>query len=135
MLRSSKCFLGLAFPVFVFATIISAQSPQPASPAATQPTAQSDITTLHSTTQLVVVDVVVTDKHQNPVHDLKASDFTLLEKGVPQPIKNYEEHTALPANSKLPPMPPMPPGVFTNFSFAPAKGAVNVLLLDMLNTP
>ncbi len=29
----------------------------------------------------------------------------------------------------------MPSGVFTNFSFAPTKGAINVLLLDVLNTP
>jgi VWFA-related protein len=135
MLRSSKCFLGSAFTAFIFAAIGSAQIPQPSQPPAQQPSSQSNITTLHSTTQLVVVDVVVTDKHQNPVRDLKASDFTLLEKGTPQQIKTFEEHTAPPAADKLPPMPTMPPGVFTNFSFVPGQGAINVLLLDMLNTP
>lgn len=136
MLSLSKRFLGPAFTAFAFATIGSAQSTQPANPpvVAQQPP-QSNITTLHSTTQLVVVDVVVTDKHQNPVHNLKASDFTLREKDVPQQIKNFEEHIAPPVADKLPAVPTMPPGVFTNFSFAPTNGAINVLLLDMLNTP
>ena len=135
MLRYSTCFLGHAFTALALAAIGSAQSPQPAKPAEAQPPSQSNITTLHSTTQLVVVDVVVTDKHQNPVHNLKASDFTLLEKGTSQQIKSFEEHTAPPATEKIPAMPTMPSGVFTNFSFAPTKGAINVLLLDVLNTP
>ena len=32
-------------------------------------------------------------------------------------------------------MPSLPPGIFTNYSPAPASGAVNILLLDALNTP
>ena len=32
-------------------------------------------------------------------------------------------------------MPVMPPGIFTNYSPAPRNGALNVLLLDTLNTP
>jgi VWFA-related protein len=93
--------------------------------------------TIKANAQLVVVDVVVTDKAQHPVHGLKASDFTLTESGAPQTIKNFEEHTALTVAdaTKLAPMPKLPPGVYTNYSPAPANGAVNLVLLDALNTP
>jgi len=85
----------------------------------------------------VVVDVVVTDKSQKPVHGLKASDFTLTEENVPQVVKHFEEHTALtPADAtKFPSMPSFPAGVFTNYTPQPVNGAVNLLLLDALNTP
>ncbi len=41
------------------------------------------------TTQLVQVDVVVTDKKGLPVRDLKASDFELLQDGKPQKIVGF----------------------------------------------
>jgi VWFA-related protein len=91
--------------------------------------------TLRTSTRLVVVDVVVTDKNQSPVHNLKQSDFTLLEGNTPQTIAHFEEHTYLKTGTAPTPMPALPPGIFTNYSPAPANGAVNVLLLDALNTP
>jgi VWFA-related protein len=100
---------------------------------AQSPTPQP-IPTLKAHTQLVIVDVVVTDSHQNPVHNLKAADFTLLENKEPQQIRNFEEHTAL-SDTKPQPIPPMPPGTFTNWTPTPPNSAVNILLLDTLNTP
>jgi VWFA-related protein len=41
-------------------------------------------------TELVTVDAVVQDKDGNPVLDLKAGDFTVLENGVPQEIVAFE---------------------------------------------
>jgi VWFA-related protein len=90
--------------------------------------------TLNARADLVVVDVVVTDARQNPVHGLKASDFTLLEDKVPQQIGSFEEHTASHI-AKPPPMPALPPATFTNYTPAPASGPMNVLLLDAPNTP
>jgi VWFA-related protein len=90
--------------------------------------------TIHSTSELVVVDVVATDAQQNPIHHLSASDFTISEDGHPQTIKVFEEHDA-DGNAPQPPMPKFQPGKFTNFSPAPANGALNILLLDKLNTP
>jgi VWFA-related protein len=135
MLRLFKCLPG-SVVALLFATLTSAQAPQPSQPAAPQQR-QSGVATLRAGTQLVVVDVVVTDKNQKPVHGLKASDFTLTEENVPQVVKHFEEHTALtPADAtKFPSMPKFPPGVFTNYTPAPANGAVNLLLLDALNTP
>jgi VWFA-related protein len=97
----------------------------------------ANITTLHSRSDLVIVDVVVTDKNQNPIRDLNASDFTLLEDNKPQQLKSFEEHHSLPPSelAKLTPMEKMPTGYFTNLSPAPANGPVNILLLDSLNTP
>jgi VWFA-related protein len=137
MLRVIKCLRGSAFTTLVLATLTSAQTPQPSQPPATQQPSQSGVATLRAGTQLVVVDVVVTDKSQKPVHGLKASDFTLTEENAPQTIKHFEEHTALtPADAtKFPALPKFPPGVFTNYTPAPVNGAVNLLLLDALNTP
>jgi hypothetical protein len=137
MLRVFKCLLGSALTTLVLATLTSAQAPQPSQPPATQLPSQSGVATLRAGTQLVVVDVVVTDKNQKPIHGLKASDFTLTEENTPQTIKHFEEHTALtPADAtKFPALPKFPPGIFTNYTPAPVNGAVNLLLLDALNTP
>ena len=95
---------------------------------------QTSSPSLKARTQLVIVDVVVTDNKQNPVHNLTASDFTVLENNVPEHIKSFEEHsTATPAK----PEPPLvlPPGNFTNYTNVPAGAPLNILLLDTLNTP
>ena len=112
----------------LLASVLFAQSPQPDSkPAAT--------TTLKANTQLVIVDVTVTDAHRKPVHNLKASDFVVLEDNVSQNIKAFEEHAYISAPAVSVQPPPLPPGVFTNFSPVPSRGTLNVLLIDTLNTP
>ena len=83
----------------------------------------------------MVVDVVVTDSKKNPVHGLQKSDFTLMEDGKLQVVRNFEEHSSSPAAEQIEPAPKLPAGLFTNKSAAPANGPVNVLLLDYLNTP
>jgi len=88
--------------------------------------------TLHARATAVVVDVVVVDRDHRPVHGLKREDFAVAEDKKPQSVASFEEHISQPR--AIPP-PKMPPGVFTNFTFAPANSAVNVLLIDMLNTP
>jgi VWFA-related protein len=100
----------------------------------TAPASSAPITTIRTSSDLVVVDVVATDSQQNPVHKLTAADFTLLENGKPQTVKVFEEHQTQPS-APLPPAPKLDPGVFTNYSIAPANGALNILLLDKLNTP
>lgn len=89
---------------------------------------------LQVSTNLVVEDVVVTDAHGNPIRNLTRSDFAVLEDGHPQAIKRFGEHTA-DVMAHLPPTPQLPPGTFTNDSVTPTDGALNILLLDKLNTP
>jgi VWFA-related protein len=83
---------------------------------------------------LVLVDITATDEKHNPVHQLSANDFTVLEDGQPQPLKVFEEHVAG-APAAFPAGPKLAPGTFTNYSPAPARGALNILLFDKLNTP
>ena len=102
------------------------QSPGPAKPR-----------TLHAQARLVVVDVVVTDAGHNPIRNLKQQDFSVLEDHKPQTITSFEEHKALSAAdaARLPATPPLPPGTFSNFTPAPPNTALNILLIDTLNTP
>ncbi|HKN21968.1 MAG TPA: VWA domain-containing protein [Terracidiphilus sp.] len=100
----------------------------------TAPSAGAPTTTIRTSSDLVVVDVVASDSQQNPVHKLAAADFTLLEDGKPQTVKIFEEHQTQ-TSAPLPPAPKLDPGIFTNYSIAPANGALNILLLDKLNTP
>lgn len=88
-------------------------------------------------TQIVIVDVTVTDSHGNPVHNLKPADFNLLEDGKPQNIVRFEEHSAPSVTTppKLEPPLKLDPGIFTNYSPAPVDRPLNIVLLDTLNTP
>ncbi len=112
---------------FLLTTSALAQTPQPKS----NPSAP----TIQARTNLVVVDVVVTDHSGKNVHGLQQSDFALTEKGKPQQIRSFEEHAA-PTQPPVPePMLALPPGVFTNYAPTPQTAALNILLLDTLNTP
>jgi VWFA-related protein len=93
--------------------------------------------TLKVSSRAVLVDVLVTDKNGNPVKGLKQGDFTVLEDGKPQSLAYFEEHTAEDLARRSQPLefPSLPPNVFSNYSPLPTPPAVNVLLLDALNTP
>ena len=146
--RGLRPVLACMFFAVIVAPPVCAQAGSPTLPAASpplststlasvpngQPTAASQIATIHSYSDLVVIDVVVSDANKNPIHRLNASDFTLLEDGRPQTIRHFEEHSAS-TTTQIVPVPNLPPGLFTNQSPAPANGPVNVLLLDYLNTP
>ncbi|QEE28568.1 VWA domain-containing protein [Terriglobus albidus] len=88
-------------------------------------------------TQIVIVDVTVTDSRGNAVHNLKPADFTLLEDGKPQNIVRFEEHSApsVTTPAKLGPSLKLDPGIFTNYTAAPVDRPLNIVLLDTLNTP
>jgi VWFA-related protein len=96
----------------------------------------SPVFTLRSGTNLVIEDIVVTDANQNPIHNLKASDFTVTEDGQVQHIRTFVEHSPVSSTSaKSIAIPKVAPGIFTNFSPVLKEGPVNLLLLDTLNTP
>jgi VWFA-related protein len=95
--------------------------------------ADESATTLRLTSRGVLVDVIVNDSSGKPVTGLSRDAFSVSEQGKPQTISFFEE------NGNTPParqgeMSKMPPDVFTNFSPFPQPPAVNVLLLDSLNT-
>ena len=80
-----------------------------------------------------MVDVVVTDSHGDPVSGLRQQDFKLTENRRPESVVFFEEHKGSPVVPIE--IPKMPPNVFTNVPIAPQADALNVILLDALNTP
>lgn len=106
---------------------------------ATQPSATANpATVLHANTNLVLVDVVVTD-HGKPVRGLAQTRFHVLENGKEQPISAFDEHEPAPAPKDAAAIKAaiaaLPEHTYTNLPVYPDAGVVNVLLLDALNTP
>ena len=92
-------------------------------------------TVLKSITRLVVVDVVATDK-ERAVTDLKQDDFSLLEDGKEQKIRvfNFQQpHVNPPGTAAVAASKP-PENVYSNVARFSASSALNILLLDALNT-
>src|SRR5208283_2622260 len=86
------------------------------------------------TTKLITVNVIVRDKHGQPVTDLTKDDFVLLDGKKPQPIQIFSmettEVTPLPAYSA-------PSDTYSN-EIGIGDGApsnLTIILLDSLNTP
>lgn len=100
------------------------------------PATPSGQVTLRAQARLVVLDVIVADKHGTPIHGLQQGDFTVQESGHPQPVKAFEEHLALTdaQSAKFGEMPSLPPGNFTNIVPTPPNAALDIILVDTLNT-
>lgn len=109
--------------------------PQIIGPNTPQQTPDSGVR-IRATSRLVIVYVVVTDSHVNPIHDLKREDFKLTESSNPQEIRDFEQVTpSKPPLTIAPKMPSLSPNVYINFQEAPAgEPAINLLLLDALST-
>jgi VWFA-related protein len=86
---------------------------------------------LRATTRLVVLDVVATDSKGQPVSDLKAEDFTVLEDGKPQQLADFNfqrPSTAIQAPPKL------ASNVVSNVPAYTSASSLNIILLDCINT-
>jgi VWFA-related protein len=126
--------LRLCRPAFFIIALLASAGAQQAAPAqaTTAPANAQPTVTIKSESRLVVVDVVVTDSHGQPVQNLTRDDFTLLEDGKPQQMKVFENHAT--------------PTSKTDTAAGPAKaktnstpaqqhsGPLNIVLLDALNT-
>ncbi|HEY6248600.1 MAG TPA: VWA domain-containing protein [Candidatus Angelobacter sp.] len=121
----------------------AADSPSQQSDASARPQVQEQPTTvyesatvLRAVTRLVVVDVVATDGKGEAVTDLKAEDFTVLEEGKEQKLRAFSfQRPPAPGPPSMKQRPQeLPPGVFSNVPKYSADTALNVLLLDGLNT-
>jgi VWFA-related protein len=107
---------------------------QAAVPSAPSAVPASDATLLHTGANLVLVDVVVTDRG-NPIHGIDRSKFHVFEDGREQTLTSFDEHQGSTAPKAAPNVAKLPPGTFSNIPAYPDSGVVNVLLLDALNTP
>ena len=90
-----------------------------------------------TTTRLVQVDVVVTDKQGKPVSGLTQADFTLLQDGKPQQIRVFDPHTGNNggAASAVANAPKLPPNTYSNHPNDATADSWTIVLFDLLNTP
>jgi VWFA-related protein len=101
----------------------------------TPKTIYESATVLKAITRLVVVDVVATNSKGEPITDLTANDFTVLENGTPQQLRFFSFQSGGNAVAFQPsPSRRLPTNVFTNVPDYKPTGALNVILLDALNT-
>ena len=90
--------------------------------------------TLHTNSRLVLTDVTVTDRNGNPVHNLPASAFQIVEGKTPQNIASFEEHAGVPPNPMdAPPATAPAKGVYNNSFLLHAPPVLNVIVLDITN--
>ena len=104
-----------------------ATQPQASPPPAAIPQPQEDVLRFPAQVEQVTVDVVVTDKKDNPVSGLKAEDFVLTEDGVPQSIASFDA-VQVPAEASATPPPRLP--VSTNTSPENRTGRTFAILFD-----
>lgn len=98
--------------------------------------AETPAATLKINVRTVLVDVVVLDKSNHAVSGLRKEDFQVFEDGKPQEISFFEpSFAATPEQVSAASAGPLPPNTFTNVPAVPPNNAVNVLLMDALNTP
>ena len=123
-------FISLVFCLLISGgALLTAQTPS-----AKFPGKDDASSTFETSTRVVLLDVLVTDKAGKPVRGLKAGDFTVLEDGKPQPVRNFEEHGPDMNAPNRAVAPDLPPNTYTNYVTTPEPGAINILLFDTLNT-
>jgi VWFA-related protein len=83
-------------------------------------------------TRVVLLDVVVTNHKGETIPDLRQEDFYIDEDGQPQSLSAFDEHSRHNAPSHN--LPTLPPNAYTNMQAFKPSDAVNVLLIDLLNT-
>lgn len=124
----------LAAALLVAAPFSAARQESAKKEAAGQPSQKSR--PIRVSVREVVVDVVVTDANGQPIQGLRPRDFELQENGEPQEIRSFVVHEAPPPNApKLPSLPKLPANTFTNYSAVPEDAPLDVILLDLGNTP
>ena len=140
-----SCVLLCAILLVVAVSTQSQQANTTAAPSQQTSTAKpsedstiyASATVLKATTRLVVVDVVATDGKGQAIRDLERPDFTILENGIEQQIRafSFQEPKTSPSPSQPTPAAlDVPENVFTNAPKYQPNSALNVVLLDALNT-
>ena len=122
----------MAIALMVAAGTTRAQTPEKAKPDAPGAKQERAATTIKSTTRLVQISVVVTNKKGEPITGLTRDDFKVLDEAKPQEIAAFSSTAPAPAEN----VPVLPPNVFTNRYDLRGQdpGAVIIILFDAENT-
>src|SRR5271163_4715422 len=133
-INASVAILASLLTAVGFLRAAAARPQSAAAPGATGQQVNSPSGVIRVTTKLISVNVVVRDKHGQPVTDLTKDDFILLDGKKPQPIQTFSmEKTEVeprPASST-------PPDTYSN-EIGTGDGTpsnLTIILLDALNTP
>jgi VWFA-related protein len=127
-------FFSVAAP-FAAAQAATPQTPPAATAPSQNPTSEATPqTVVHANSNLVLLDVVVTDRG-SAVHGIDRRRFHVVEDGKEQTISSFEEHQPAPIPAQSYKLAALPPHTYSNAPLYPQATAVNVLLLDGLNTP
>jgi VWFA-related protein len=89
---------------------------------------------LKITTRLVVIDVVARDKKDQVILDLQAPDFKIFEDGKEQRIGVFNFQHPVESDVALPENPARSPNLYRNTPHYSSNRALNVILVDALNT-
>ncbi len=122
------------------AALLNAASGQSAGPQSTptsgpaSPVSTPDIPVLHANANLVLVDVVATDRGI-AVHGLEQRQFRIFEDDREQTISSFDEHRPQTGPAVAVKPLALSPHVYSNVPVYAEASALNVLLLDGLNTP
>lgn len=138
VLKSSNQLLSnviLLIAFIGFSSILYGQTesggPKPAQ--ATDP--DQKLPSVKVTTRLVIVDVVAHDKKGHAITDLEATDLRILEDGKEQPISSFAfQRGGQPAEKAAPEPAALPANMVSNARKYPPNAALNVVLLDSLNS-
>ncbi|HEY2360226.1 MAG TPA: VWA domain-containing protein [Candidatus Angelobacter sp.] len=137
VLKSSKRLFSntILIAFIVFSAVMYGQTGASDSTPAQAADVAQNVPSVKVTTRLVIVDVVAHDKKGHAITDLEAADLRILEDGKEQPIGSFifqrgfqpvetaaQEAAALPAN------------MVSNARKYPPNTALNVILLDSLNS-
>jgi VWFA-related protein len=127
-------FLSLrALTLLFFLTFISNLLPAQSDSSA-QKTEASDTPTFRTTVRRVIVDVVVRNSNNKPVHGLTARDFVVAEDGRLQDILSFDVHDFDSPSIALPPNAPHQlTNHFVNIPAIPERGPLYVILYDLVN--
>ena len=99
MLNPLRSLLLLSLlPLGALAAQQTSETPQN-DPKLLVPPPHADLT---ATARAVVLDVVATDGKGHPIHGLTASDFVVMEDGVPQRVDSLHEHTPRTQTAAMP---------------------------------
>ncbi len=135
---SVRSFVLLASSCLTFGSLLaqtdSRLQPAQGAPAQAKGALPADIPTFRTTVRRVVVDVVVRDSNNRPVHGLTAKDFVVAEDGQVQNILSFDVFDLDKPSISMPPNSPHPPpNHFVNIPPTPEHGPLYVILYDLVN--
>lgn len=128
--------IRLSFCIFIISIAALLISVTPVAHSQTATGQDQSPLTLKASTRMVVVDVVARDKKGSLVTQMKASDFRLLEDGKEQKLSVFSFQQPVIGEAALPALSagPLPSNAFRNAPRFGANSALNVILLDALNS-